>query len=192
MNVYVKIPSTNHSHQSSCYKFVGSLTSAGRSFFSPLLLCAFVPLCFFWLFAFFNNSIWPVICWVSSQFSSKVSWLFGWDRRKPYPRKRFKWMYNFFLTDAGVYFPFSTPSWQIYQRSRNISVRERAGDLCLHCGLNKKKKWSQRNTHSCIHTFTFSVYIHEYYTRVTHICIHMHSQLITAIEHAIHQNSELV
>lgn len=166
MNVYVKVPSTNHSHQSSCYKFVGSLTSAGRSFFSPLLLCAFVPLCFFWLFAFFNNSIWPVICWVSSQFSSKVSWLFGWDRRKPYPRKRFKWMYNFFLTDAGVYFPFSTPSWQIYQRSRNISVRERAGDLCLHCGLNKKN--GHKETHIHVYTHSRLVYIYTNTTLESH------------------------
>lgn len=130
-----------------------------------MCFCSFV---FFLIVCFFfNNSIRPVICWVSSQFSSKVSWLFGWDRRKPYPRKRFKWMYNFFLTDAGVYFPFSTPSWQIYQRSRNISVRERAGDLCLHCGLNKKKN-GHKETHIHVYTHSRLVYIYTNTTLESH------------------------
>lgn len=141
MNVYVKIPSTNHSHLVINPLVVWEVQDGLFSllfFYVPLFLCVFSD-----CLLFFNNSIW---CWVSSQFSSKVSWLFGWDRRKPYPRKRFKWMYNFFLTGAGVYFPFSTPSWQIYQRSRNISVRERAGDLCLYCGLNKKKMVTKKHT----------------------------------------------
>lgn len=70
-----------------------------------------------------------------------------------------------------------------------VPMRKRAGDLCLYSGL-KKKKNDHKETH--IHVYTFSVYIQECYTGVTHICIHMQSQLITAIEHAIHQSSELV